>query len=677
MTERYQLGRHSLVWILASVVMVVVPHLARMPVWLIILCFGCIACRILIHQGRIPYPGARLKGLLVVTVVMSVLLQFGRDVFSTEATVGILIVGIALKLLEMHSRRDVLLVIYLCYFAGVAEFIYSQTIPVACYMLLATAVITSALISLNQHTDHQHPWRTFRLSSLLLLQSAPLMMALFVLFPRMSPLWSVPVQSSSGITGLSDTMSPGDIGNLTRSAEVAFRASFDSGVPDKGMLYWRALTLDIFDGREWSRQEGRFSNRPQFLGPDAREPRDWYLNIEYQGDPLEYNIILEPTNQNWLFTLMMPRMSRDDTLMLNNYQLESLRPIRQRLSYDVRSYPEYSVGSNLDEDIRRRSLGLPRQGNPESRALAMEMRAAADNEMGFVEAVLEYFRQQPFFYTLDPPVLSGDSIDQFLFNTREGFCEHYASAFTYMMRAGGIPARVVTGYQGGDINPYDNTLVVRQYDAHAWSEVWIEDVGWLRVDPTAAVAPERISLGSELVFQENASFLSDVGYAARLFRSNLLLNELRLRFDTIDYAWNRWVLNYDRDNQYQLFSRLFDVVTRAKIVLAVSVFMLAFTALFAVLILRRPTLKPQAPATRLYLKLCRLLEKLGYPRAVGETPGQYCQRLAKERPAWAQTLEQITLAYEQLAYEGIAGEEKRARRLDQMKRAVRQFSVLN
>lgn len=670
----WQMPRHALHWILAAVVMVLLPHILRLPFWLTGLCIVCLLYRVLIFQGRISFPGGKLKTALVALALGGTILQFGRALFSTDAMVALLIAGIALKLLETHSRRDVYLLIYLCYFTGVAAFIYSQSIPLAGYMLLVNLVITAGLIAMNQgqDADKQRAGRALKRSAVILAQSVPLMLVLFIVFPRISPLWSMPIQSSKGVTGLSDSMSPGDIGNLARSGEVVFRVQFEDEIPESSALYWRGLTLDLFNGRDWTRLERRFNPDNQSLGI-SDEFADWYQDIEYRGNAIDYNVILEPTNQRWLFTLMMPHINREGLQMLDNYQVESIRPVGQRFSYDVRTYPEFSTREQLSPDVRRRALSLPNAGNEISRRFARDLRERAGSDMAFAGAVLDYFTEQPFYYTLQPAVLGQNAIDQFLFETGQGFCEHYASAFTFLMRAAGIPSRVVTGYQGGEINPYDNTLIVRQYDAHAWSEIWLEGQGWVRMDPTAAVAPQRISMGSEQTFQEDDSFLSESGFSMLRFRRVQLLNTLRWRLETIDYAWSRLVINYDQGTQFALITRLSNLLSfnRTAITFLAAGGLLFASTLLATFLRRRKTAKHSNPATEAYLKFCRKLAKSGYERKRGETPLQYSRRISKAQPTWKEAIERVTRHYIVLTYN--KPKPGQAKQLQHLKQSIRTF----
>lgn len=668
----YLVPRTSLAWILCSLVAVILPHVIRMPVWLIIVCALCIVGRILIFQGRMSYPGSLIKTVIVMLIVWVMIAQYGRDVFATESTVAILIVATTLKLLEMHKKRDVVMVIYLCYFTVIAEFIWSQSIPVAVYIVFCILLISAALMSLSQTEEFQNPVRTIKLSALILMQSVPLMLALFILFPRISPLWSVPLQSSTARTGLSDSMSPGDIGDLIASDELAFRVKFNGESPRSAELYWRAITLDNFNGREWNRG---FNVEPQFLGPGARDDRDWFQNISYEGSVLDYNIIMEPTDENWVYTLKIPRVLDERMVMRRDFQVASMRTISQRFSYDMSSYTDSRLDLSLNQRETRRWLRIPNESNLQSREFAVNLREELNSDAEYIQSVLAYFTNENFFYTLQPELLNENPVDEFLFNTREGFCEHYASSFTFLMRAAGIPARVVTGYQGGEYNPYDDTLTVRQYDAHAWSEVWLEDQGWIRVDPTAAVAPDRIEQGSQLTFQLEDVFLQDAGLSLLRFRNSLFLNDLRYRLEMLDYSWNRFVLNYDQSMQFAFFSSIFREVTREKIIISAFGFIFISISVMVFFVLRRSSRKQFHPATELYLRYCEGLANQGYMREKGETPLAYFDRINKAKPGWGEQMRDITERYIDLVY-------KKSNQLDnseevkEFKSKIRQFHML-
>ncbi|HHX81677.1 MAG TPA: DUF3488 domain-containing protein, partial [Pseudomonadaceae bacterium] len=380
-TEIYNIPRPSFLWLLAAVVGVILPHVLRLPFWLTAICALCVGLRVLIYQGRLSFPGKRIKVALVLLMLILVGAQFGSQLYSTDATVALLLTGIALKLLEMQHKRDVLLVIYLCYFTIIAEFIYTQTIPITLYMLMVVLLTTTALLSLNhQPLNHQSlnessadlpHWRSLRQSSIILLQSVPLMLVLFVIAPRLAPLWSVQVPSAENRTGLSDSMAPGDIGQLTRSAALAFRVQFSGSAPAYNQLYWRALTLDEFDGREWRRG---FSPAAQMLGPQTASQQAWFAGIDYLGEPVTYNVILEPTNRNWIYTLQMPRIVDARLRMHTDYQVSSVRRITQRFSYDAVSYVDYRVPESSIRAERRRTISLPEDSNRRAHSFAQQLR---------------------------------------------------------------------------------------------------------------------------------------------------------------------------------------------------------------------------------------------------------------------------------------------------------------
>jgi transglutaminase-like putative cysteine protease len=465
-------------------------------------------------------------------------------------------------------------------------------------------------------------------------------------------------------------MAPGDIGNLTRSAEVAFRVQFKGEPPPYAELYWRALTLDEFTGREWRRSV----SDAQFFGPGVRDQKEWYTNIKHVGPPIDYNVIMEPTFQNWIFTLMVPQTNDDRMLMTRDYQVGSKRRITQRFSYDMRSFTSYEADIGNEGGQQRRARTLPEGSNPQARQFAEQLYASAQSDRDYINAVLGYFREQEFFYTLSPATLGAHPVDDFLFTTREGFCEHYASSFTFLMRAAGIPSRVVTGYQGGAFNHYDGTLTVRQYDAHAWSEVWLPEEGWVRIDPTAAVAPERINQGSEVTLQQEEAFMNDATFSLMRFRNSFLLNDLRLRLEMMDYAWNRFVLNYNQDMQLNLLNRLFGTLTQAKVLLAAVSFMLLLGAFIALTVFRKSSQATKSPALVQYLRFCNYMASRGYARMPGETPLHYLERVSQINPQWANEMRTITRIFTELAF---TGEGNNPQKLQQLRRTVRRFRIMN
>ena len=465
-------ARQSL-WLYGSALVVFAPLAPHQPGWL-----SALAALVMVWRGGLLWRGAALpsRWLLVFAVfagTTGIALHF-HTLFGRNPGVALLVLLFALKLLEMRSARDGFAVVLLGYFLSLTQFFFTQSIGNAVVTLAGVMLTTAALVMLSH--PRQPPARALRLSSLMLLQAVPFMLLLFVLFPRVQgPLWGLPIDAFSGLTGLSDSMAPGSISELSLSDAIAFRAKFSGEFSDKAppqaSLYWRGPVLSQFDGRTW--KIGR-----NFIGNS--------LPYALRGTPVEYAVTLEPHYKPWLFALELPATIPAEGMLASDYQLLSKTQVRARLRYEMRSYPDIVAGINESPAILRESLQLPPLSNPRARALAESWRAELGaDDFAIMLRMLDYYRRQIFIYTLSPPLLGEHSVDEFLFDSKRGFCEHFSAGFVFMMRAAGIPSRVVTGYQGGELNPVDGTLVVRQSDAHAWAEIWLKGRGWLRVDPTA------------------------------------------------------------------------------------------------------------------------------------------------------------------------------------------------
>jgi transglutaminase-like putative cysteine protease len=539
-----------LLWTAAIVVGASLPHWSTAAIWPALLLTAA-AWRLGIGLLGWPMPPRGLRLALAVSAFFAVLLQY-RTLNGAEAGGALLVVMVALKFLESRSQRDQLVLIMISYFLAFATLLTERGPLMLVYVVLLVWLTTVALIQIGRRGELL-PYRTTgRLSAWLLLCALPLMIALFLLFPRLpGPLWAIPGSTSSGATGLNDTMSPGDITNLGLSDEVAFRVEFDDRPPRASDLYWRGPSLTNFNGRTWSMLQG--SRRGELVAN----------TIEYRGEPTSYRVMLEPTGRNWVFALDMPReWSGDNSLRMgSDYQLGTFfaGPRTRRFDYRVTSHVDYSAREPLTEHERRETfVALPEGSNPRTRALAESWLGDAPSGAEIVERAMDYLRSQPFQYTLTPPALGAQPVDEFLFETREGFCEHYASALTVLLRAAGLPARVVMGYQGGELNAVGDYYMVRQSDAHAWTEVWLEDEGWRRVDGVAAVAPERVALG-----------FGGFGGAEAAARNAALrsrwIRQAALLWDAVETRWQTWVIGYGPELQRALLESLgFDNLRRAQ-----------------------------------------------------------------------------------------------------------------
>lgn len=640
-----QIPRNSLLLMLVAQSLVILPHVLRLPVWLTMFCVCCGLWRIMVFQGRWSFPGRIIKTLFVLGAFAIVGFGYGT-LLGLEPWVGILIVAFALKLLETHQLRDAYTVIVLAYFVALTIFLFEQGIPYAFYVFFTVTVITAALVGLNQSSQNVRPKESLRRSAVITLQAIPLMLILFVLFPRISPLWTVPLESNIARTGVSDTMSPGDIARLVQSDELAFRATFEGPLPAYSELYWRGLVLSRFDAgsQTWTQE------RPGLYGAalSTQTPvTNWQDNMEYLGNPVDYSIMLEPTNRNWLFSLILPEpIGLAQVGLLRDFRFFSQREIRARLRYDLTSYLDYRTDVKLEDFWRYRYTLLPIDDNPATRELAESIWSQSDNRPEvYLSNVLRHYATEGYSYTLKPPLLSGNTIDQFLMDSRQGFCEHFAGSFVYLMRAVGVPARVVVGYQGGEYNDIGNYVAVYQFDAHAWAEVWLEAEGWVRVDPTSVVSPERITRGLESAVEEEDTFLSDVGLSLMKFRSTLWLTELRLQISAINHYWDAWVVGYTPSVQMSLLTRLLgDVDRKTTGVIMIAGFFGALCLIGLVLMLRR-SVRRLSPVDREYRRFCSLLARQQLPRRVGEGPTGYAERIAEARPDLAKAVHAVTDAY--------------------------------
>ena len=615
--------------LLLSLTMVAAPHILYLPWWITAVTTTLIAWRAYLGYARYTLPSRWMLALIAGTATIGVFIGY-RTIFGREAGVALLVIMLGLKFLETRTLRDAVLLIYLGYFLVITNFLRDQTIAVALYMLACTVVITATMISLN-HARIEPPFTVqLRKAGILLAQSVPLMLALFLLFPRVpGPLWGLPQDIRSGVSGLSDTMTPGSLSQLTLSDEVAFRVKFETEMPRRRHLYWRGPVMWDFDGRTWTMP--RFFYNTHIKG--------------VSGEPLAYEITLEPHNRRWLFALDIPGMVPPLAFIGGDLQILANEPVKSRLRYDMKSYLNATYGVEENQYALRRALSLPPGYNPRTIEFARSLREKHPDDQRLVEAVLQMFREEKFFYTLEPPLLGEHSVDEFLFSTRTGFCEHYASAFAVLMRAAGIPARVVTGYHGGDLNEFGNYLIVRQAEAHAWTEIWLKGRGWVRIDPTSAVSPLRVDSGISAAVQRNEAL-------PMMMRGDFeILRRLRLSWDYLASSWNQWVLGYTPERQQWLLSRMgVDKPTWEKLTAMLFVLSGIIVAVFAAAVLRQLKRRVSDPVKIAYARFCDKLRRKGLPREPAEGPLDYAGRIGRSRPELQPAVAAITGLYVALRY---------------------------
>jgi len=618
----------STAWVLAAFAGGVMLHIDRVPPWAAIVALLCIAWRCAAAVRHLPLPGRALRLALSIAPALGVLSAF-HTLNGLAAGSALLVSMGAVKLLEMRSMRDEVVVVGAALFLLLAACLArADLLRLPLYLLELWICMTALAVTAQAgRTLSSRAAGTLALRSLAL--AAPLAVILFLLFPRVAgSFWALPA-SGGGRTGLSDTMSPGSISELTASDEIVFRAAFRGDLPPPEQRYWRGPVLHDFDGYTWRRAAGLYYRA---------------ATLHFTGRDYAYRIALEPQPQRWWFALENVREApRANVILTFDRQLIGPEPLAQVLNYDAVSNTHAVTDEPLSTAATRLDLRLPPDRNPRAVQLGLRLRAAATSDADFVRRTLAYFRSGGFRYSLTPPLLDPNSIDDLLFHTRLGFCGHFASAFTMLMRAGGVPARVVTGYLGGERNPLNGYLVVRQSDAHAWSEVWLEGQGWTRVDPTAVVAPERLQRGL-------LDLLPGAMSTERRLFSNALLQQLRFAWDAANAWWNDQVLNFNLAAQLSLLSWLgFRAPDWHVLAWLLGGGLAAWLGAAALLLSRAPAPRPSQLARR-YARLCRRLARAGMPRESWQGPLAYAAAIEHHRPDLAPRAVPQILRYAEARY---------------------------
>jgi transglutaminase-like putative cysteine protease len=614
-------------WLLAVALATASPHAEHLPPWLSLLFGAALLWRLWLWWQRRPLPPRWCLALLVLGALAAIAWQY-RSLLGRDSGVAMLALFMALKPLEMKTRRDALVVVMLGFFLLLTHYFYSQSIPTGLWLLASCTLLTAALIRL--HGGAQPLAAIVRQAGLLLLQATPFMLILYLLFPRVSgPLWGLPQDAHAGRSGLSSEMAPGSISSLILSGAIAFRSHFAGETPEKADLYWRGPVLDAYDGLTW---------RVSALA--AALPRKAPV-VESRGAQYSYTSIIEAHNQRWLLALDVATSLPAGAMQAPTLEVLAREPLRARSRFSFASSVDYHANRAESAAILQQSLSLPAAINPRARALADRWKSRPPARIA--DAVLSMFRNEDFHYTLRPPLLGADAVDEFLFGTRRGFCEHYASAFVFLLRAAGVPARVVAGYQGGEVNPVDGYLIVRQSDAHAWAEVWLAGEGWVRYDPTAAVAPSRIEQGIVAALPEGEPLPGIVGLDADWLR------QLRYRWEAANNTWNQWVLGYNPQRQREILSR-FGMPNPDWQSMSTALAALCGVALLLVTVWTLPRRRRVDPAQRAWQRYCVALARRGVTRAAWEGPLAFANRVAVERPQLAALTSEAARCYAALRY---------------------------
>ncbi len=639
-----------LAWSAAAFLGGVLLHLGRVPLWTILAACLCTAWSLAGNARRVPLPGKGLRIAIGLALAAAVLAMF-RTLNGLAAGSALLTAMGSVKLLETATRRDRYVVLAAALYLLLAAALGAQDLPFL-PIYAAHVWLCSVALVINAHPESSLGGRAAaRLAARSLVTALPLAVLVFLFFPRLAgSLWALPAPSRAA-TGLSDTLTPGSISELIESTAPAFRVWFDGAPPPAAERYWRGPVLDDFDGGTWSRSTFRALGPSRSLAPLGRAYR--------------YRLTLEPSEHRWAFALdTVASTPRALAVRLTpDHVLVSARPLVEPVTYEAISYTHARDADPLPARFRARDMALPRGRNARTLALARRLRAEAASDVGFVDASLEFLRRGGFRYTLTPPRLSGDEIDQLLFVTRQGFCGHFASAFATLMRAGGVPARIVTGYLGGEWNPIGRYYLVRQSDAHAWVEVWLEDRGWTRVDPTAVVAPERMTHELFDILPAAAS------PAERLILTMHWLASARLAWDAVNAWWTSTIIDFDLSSQLALLARL-GVRTPGLGALATAL-ALALCVWLGASAWHLSRLAPARRPDRLalaYGRLCGKLARAGTARKPYEGPLAFADSIAQRHPRLARRVRPLLEEYAALRYGAQATHD--ARRIIEFQRAV-------
>jgi transglutaminase-like putative cysteine protease len=628
----------------------VAPHAANLNPLILVFFYTATLWRLIALRRPDVMPRRWLLPLLMITALVLVVSTTGVADGRLAGT-ALLVVMLGLKLLELRARRDVQVTIFLGYFLVLTQFLYNQSLWLAAYLFLGVGALTSVQLGLNRVGVELR--QLLRNTLAMLAGALPLAVVVFLLFPRVqTPLWGI--NAAGAVTGISDEMTLGNIGNLSQSSGTAFRVRFFDQIPDPAQRYWRGPVLWQTDGQRWT--PGRYP--VHVLQPGRGSP----LAIHYE-------VTLEPTGEHWLFGLDVVTDTPAATHLNDNYSLVSDRRVNRRQSYRAASDPDYRMLILSDRE-RRMGLQLPDQVSPRIGALVEEWLAATDpgQPLQLVERALDYFREQGFVYTLRPGSLQGDPVDRFLFESRRGFCEHYAGSFALLMRLAGIPSRIVIGYQGGEKNPHADHWVVRQSDAHAWTEVWLPGLGWWRVDPTAAVAPERVEQAINPTLSQESDRvvfrIDDPGLIGELWRNATWLA------DAVDLGWHRWVVGFSTERQDNLLE-VFGLRGLKGLGLAVALAIGSALAISLVyLVTQLPRAQKQDPLPALWQRLLHKLQRAGVKAPPWQGPDTICAVAAKAFPQSRDQLMAINRLYVQMRY-GRHGDRRQIgalrRRIDQLR----------
>ncbi len=627
--------------IIAALVVAMAPHAPGLPLWINGWCLIMWGYMLASLKTGWPQPNALVRHFLAFAGILGLVL-FYRVQIGSDAFVGLLALMAAIKPFEMKTLRHQMITVLLTYFMIITSLIRSESMFIVGYMFFSVFVTTTALVRVNAP---QGPFKqSLKLSGTILAQAIPLMVILFLLFPRLPGSLFGVENKTLAMTGFSDRMSPGRVSRLIQNQALAFRVEFDGPVPLETPLYWRGVIFEKFDGTSWTIDPAQNPLSP----PAAARKND-----------LGYTILLEPHHSPWLLALDLPLQGPSWAVLRADHTLKAPGPIKQRTKYKALSRIQDPAGTpgltqgeapGLKEPAAPGTLAEQiiegaKTKNPRARDLALQIAGSSSSALEKAALLLAYFRDNRFEYTLNPPLARDHPIDSFLFESRRGYCEHYASAFAFMMNALGVPARVVGGYLGGEYNPLGDWLIIRHSYAHAWTEIFDPDQGWVRQDPTLAVAPHRIQTNPDGTSTPVRDWSNALGFA----------QQLRFALETANLRWEAWFTGYSYFEQKAWLERLGLVKgagfthTTGILVLLTLLALGLFSALVWMLFPR----KKQAPdpVQKGYALFCHRLATQGLVKAPGQGPVDFARATAQKRPDLHLQIAAITDLYVQLRFE--------------------------
>ncbi|QJR79681.1 DUF3488 domain-containing transglutaminase family protein [Alteromonas pelagimontana] len=622
---------------------------SSLMLWVLLLMLCAVMVRISLYIGKYRHAPKSLTVNLLAVLCAITLAWFTPQLGLLLAMVNLLVMACALKLMLLTRRRDFLHLFGCGLFLIGCGYIFNQSVFSAAFHLLLLLVCLVALSAV--YAPGQALPRQIRSLTVVSVQAIPIALLLFLIIPQLPPLWKMPTGSST-TSGLTEKVTPGDIAKLTLSTDLVFNATFTGAVPDKNERYWRAITLEHFDGKSWQVSELRKQTRKQYQSSGAE------FSPEVVGAAYHYQVIAEPTGETWLYAIDVALAnnfsSRDYIWQSADYQLIASQPLRSKWAYDVSSYPATPLNQSLLSVDRRINLQLPQSGNPRTAQWVKQLRQTFSDDSRFINAIMAHFAQPVFRYTLTPTPMPLNPVDAFLFDHQAGFCSHYASAMAYALRLAGIPARMVTGYQGGETLAA-NVLSVHQYDAHAWVEAMLGEQGWVRFDPTSVVAPARLQFGLQEAIEESGELLDNNPFSG--LRQLPVLANLRHLFANMDYLWSRWVLGFNANMQQNLLTLILGKITPLRLTVLFLAIMAVIAGLLALYFLPKWRRNPPPEHFAIYHKGVTLVARFsGIPR-MHLAPRQYMEKVRPCLPLpAAMQFSSLTQKFEIIEYHPATGD---------------------